>query len=293
MLRAIERQALARHEVVRCAASGAAAKVLVGCGQAVPGLDVRIVDPGTGAERPAGCVGEVWVSGPSVGQGYWDCPEETHATFRAELAGAVDARYLRTGDLGFLEDGELYITGRIKELIKIRGRNHYPQDLETAVEGCHPCVRDGAAVAVGVTDETDSTTRLLILHEVNRHHRPGDRADAVRRTIRQRIAERFELEVQTVVLVQAASLPKTSSGKSRRLECLQDYQAARWRSSRNRPWRRRLPSRPPGFRSLPRSRDGPGARSWTGWRRGWRTTWSVPPPRSTRRDRLPALASIR
>src|SRR5262249_44872013 len=139
-------------------------KVLAGSGGVPEGLEVVIVDPATGTPSPADHVGEVWVRGASVAQGYWGRPDETERTFGATLPGRVGEAFLRTGDLGFLHDGELFVTGRLKDLIIIRGRNVYPQDVEWTVEHCHPALRaeGGAAFAV----EAGGEERLVVVHEV-------------------------------------------------------------------------------------------------------------------------------
>ena len=119
-------------------------------------------------------VGEIWVSGPSVAQGYWNRPEETERTFRAYLAETGEGPFLRTGDLGFLKDGELFVTGRLKDLIIISGRNLYPHDIELTVEQSHPALRPGccAAFSVDVADEE----HLIIVAEVERRYRPVERS---------------------------------------------------------------------------------------------------------------------
>ena len=153
------------------AASDPEARPLVGCGAPLPSVGVRIVDPATGVPCLSGRVGEVWVSGRSVAQGYWRQPEETEATFQARPEGE-DEPYLRSGDLGFLHEGELFITGRIKELIIIRGRNHYPQDIERVAEASHEAIRPGHLAAFAVPGDSDE--RLALVAE-SRARRPHDR----------------------------------------------------------------------------------------------------------------------
>src|SRR6185295_19068978 len=150
--RELERAALERSLAVPAAAAGAGACELVSCGHAWLEQQIRIVDAESAAPCRPGQVGEIWVAGPSVAQGYWNRPEESDRAFRARLAGTGDGHYPRTGDLGFVADGELYVTGRLKDLLIIRGRNHYPQDIERTVERSHPALRpgEGAAFAIEV-----------------------------------------------------------------------------------------------------------------------------------------------
>jgi len=207
---------------------------LVGCGG--PWLEQRlaIVDPETGAESPPGRVGEIWLAGPSVAQGYWGQPEETERAFRARLAGAAGAdgadgddaeRFLRTGDLGFFAAGELFVTGRLKDLIILRGRNHYPQDLELTAERSHPALRPGSGAAFSV--DVEGEERLVIVQEVERraegHADLGEIGAAVRRSI----TGEHEVPVREVVLVRAGTVPKTSSGKIQRRLCRSLYQESR------------------------------------------------------------------
>ncbi|MDX3229590.1 non-ribosomal peptide synthetase [Streptomyces sp. ME19-01-6] len=190
---------------------------LVGCGTSVPGQRVRIVDPETARPRPPGVVGEVWVSGASVAQGYWGRREETAATFGARLADSDEGPFLRTGDLGFLDDGELFITGRLKDLITIRGRNCYPEDIEFSVARAHPALRPaaGAAFSVPVGDEE----RLVVVHEVEGRHAGGGDLTVVIEAIRERVAARHALQAHTVVLVRPGGVPRTTSGKVQRSLC--------------------------------------------------------------------------
>ncbi len=216
ILRTIRRDALENEAVVPAAAGDPDAKEVVGCGRPVPDLDVRIVDPATGRPCPEDRVGEVWVAGPSVAAGYWGRPDESEQVFRARLAGVDAGGYLRTGDLGFFLDGELFVAGRLKDMIIIRGRKLYPQDVEEVVTDSHPALRDceGAAFAV----DGDGKEQLIVVHEVARHHDPNDREPIIE-AIRSAIAGSFALQAHTVALIRFNTLPKTSSGKVRRQEC--------------------------------------------------------------------------
>ena len=193
---------------------------VVGCGRAAPDQTVAVVDPESGALLGTGQVGEVWVAGPSVAAGYWGRPEETERTFGARLAGG-GGPFLRTGDLGFLADGELFVTGRLKDLIILRGRNHYPQDFEWTAEASHPALRPGCGAAFSV--DRDGEERLVILQEVER--RPAGDPAEIAETVRRAVAEEHEVAVEEVVLLRSGSILKTSSGKVRRAACRAAYLA--------------------------------------------------------------------
>jgi acyl-CoA synthetase (AMP-forming)/AMP-acid ligase II len=188
----------------------------VGCGEALLWEDIRIVDPHALAECAPGRVGEIWLSGPNVASGYWRNPQASRATFHAALAGAPGRRYLRTGDLGFVDGGQVFITGRHKDLIVIRGHNYYPQDLESLAEAAFPDLRRGSAAAFTLDGERGE--ELVIVQEVERVARRAiDQAEAAA-AIRRAVFAEFELTVNEIVLVLPATVPKTSSGKIRRAE---------------------------------------------------------------------------
>jgi amino acid adenylation domain-containing protein len=211
LVASFDADALTQHRVAPAAPEDADSRALVGCGPALGQQQALIVDPERLTTCPPGVVGEIWVRGPSVAQGYWDRAEQSAATFGAQLADA--GPFLRTGDLGFLHDGQLFIAGRLKDLIIIRGRNHYPQDIELTAETSHAALRPGAGAAFTV--EIDGEERLVIAQEVERQHRHGD-LEAMTRAIRQAVAETHELQVYAVALLKPGDLPKTSSGKIQR-----------------------------------------------------------------------------
>lgn len=208
--------ALEKNRIVNISNHDNVVRTVVGCGRLICDTKVAIVDPETLTRCASDEVGEIWVSDPSVAQGYWNRLEETERTFRAHLADTGEGPFLRTGDLGFLKDGELFITGRIKDLIIIRGSNHYPQDIEWTVQQSHPALRTehGAAFSVDV----DGEERLAITQEIERHYQALD-VDEVVEAIRQAVAEYHELEVYAVLLLKAGSILKTSSGKLQRQAC--------------------------------------------------------------------------
>jgi amino acid adenylation domain-containing protein len=221
-VRELDAAALEEHRVEPAPpGSGGAVARQVGCGTVPAGLDVRVVDPETGRVRPLGSVGELWVAGPGVAAGYWGRPEETAATFGACLASGGEGPFLRTGDLGFLAGGELHVTGRLKDLLVIRGRNLYPQDLEAAAEASHPAARPGGAAAFSVPGEGEEL--LVLVQEVDT--RGGPDLDEVAARLRRAVADLFEVRVAAVVLIRRGTLPRTTSGKVRRGECRRRYQA--------------------------------------------------------------------
>jgi acyl-CoA synthetase (AMP-forming)/AMP-acid ligase II/acyl carrier protein len=211
-----DRTKLAAHQLVDVGASQAA-QPIVSCGRPLGNQDVLIVDAKTRAVAPAGTVGEIWISGDSVAQGYWNqSPDASHA-FGSRLN---DGRgpFLRTGDLGAFHDGELFVTGRLKDVIIIRGRNLYPQDIERTVQQAHDAVELGAAFAVGEPGHEE----LVVVHQVSREHRRNDLAPVVR-SIRAAIVDEHEVDPQAIVLLRPATLPLTSSGKVQRSRCRDLY----------------------------------------------------------------------
>ncbi len=193
---------------------------IVGSGKVLPDLEVVIVDPETQTPCTPDIIGEILVHGPSVARGYWNNPDETSKIFRATVTGKEGKYFLRTGDLGAIQDGEPFIAGRVKDLIIIRGANHYPQDFERAVAECHAALLSGFSAAFSV--EAGNEERLVIVHEIKRSYRGKDLNAAVGE-IRKIVAQRFDLQVYAVVLVIQGSIPKTSSGKIQRHACKRQY----------------------------------------------------------------------
>jgi acyl-CoA synthetase (AMP-forming)/AMP-acid ligase II len=191
--------------------AAAAGRELVGCGAACSEHRVRIVDQDTLEALPDGRVGEIWVGGPSVAAGYWNKPDATREAFHARL-NESDGPYLRTGDLGFQDDGHLYITGRLKDVIITAGRNLYPEDLEVVAAGSHGLLtaRRGAAFAI--------EQGLVVLHEID-HRSAQTELDEARRAIARALFEEHGISPHSVLLVHPNSLPVTTSGKVRRSEC--------------------------------------------------------------------------
>jgi acyl-CoA synthetase (AMP-forming)/AMP-acid ligase II/thioesterase domain-containing protein/acyl carrier protein len=209
----------------------------VSCGRLLPGTRVEIVNPDTQRRCKAQEVGEIWVASAGVARGFWQRQEETAATFGAVLADTGEGGFLRTGDLGFLRAGELFVTGRLKDLIIVRGENYYPQDIEWAVERCHPALRHDAGAAFAV--DTDGEERVVVVWECEAKTVGSLEPEAILAAVRSTVAEQFELPVQAVVLLKRGSIFKTSSGKIQRRACRRGFLAgqlaelARWEMGRD------------------------------------------------------------
>jgi acyl-CoA synthetase (AMP-forming)/AMP-acid ligase II len=197
---------------------------LVSCGPPAGQL-VAIVDPESGAARGPGQVGEIWVHGENVAGRYWRQPDRTREVFEAVLvdppAGYPGGPWLRTGDLGLRHDGELYITGRLKDLLIVAGRNHYPQDIEATV--ADSMVEPGRVAAFAVAVEGED--RVVVVVERRRGGQAEWRPDEVARSARQAVWRRHELALQAVVPVEPGEIPRTSSGKVSRTACRERYLA--------------------------------------------------------------------
>ena len=252
----VDTAALKQGQAVVASPSEETSQALVGCGRTASDQSLVIADPQTKTACAPGQVGEIWVAGASVTQGYWQQPDKTDETFSAYLSNSGQGPFLRTGDLGFINaHGELFVTGRLKDVIVIRGRNHYPQDIEATVERAHPSVRPHCSAAFAV--EVEGQERLVVVAEVERRSRgrrndsqtyqgperrskrdrrsseldPGFdpsspqpySAEAVISDIRQTVAAHHGLQVYAVLLLRVASIPKTSSGKVRRHACRSSF----------------------------------------------------------------------
>ncbi len=220
-IKTVARADLARHRVVEASPADDDALPLVGCGGALLDQDVVIVDPDSRRRCGPREVGEIWIAGPAVARGYWNREHENALTFGAHLADdPTGTSYLRTGDLGFMADGQLFVTGRRKDVIIIRGRNHYPQDLERTAEQSHPalCPSGGAVFALDGPDEE----QLVVVHEVDRQFRDSD-FEQVIRAVRREIVREHEVDPHAVVLIRQMDLPRTTSGKVQRQLCRQRY----------------------------------------------------------------------
>lgn len=218
----------ARGAVVSATDIDEMTRQVVNCGAPVAHSRVEVVEPQTGTRCTEGEVGEIWVQGPGVAAGYWDKPELNAELFAARLEG-VEEPFLRTGDLGCVIGGELHITGRRKDMMVIRGRNHYPQDVEQTAESADPLVVSGGSAAFSVL--VDGTEEMVIALEAPRHTEAEDLAAAARR-VRVEVTAVHEISPATIVIVAPAALPRTTSGKIQRGRCREAYLAgelaARW-----------------------------------------------------------------
>ena len=213
----VQGEALELNKVIAASSSELGTKTLVGCGQRVGEQQIIIVNPDTLTCAEEDEVGEIWVSGESIAQGYWRKAKQTQATFQAYLADSKEGPFLRTGDLGFLQKGELFVTGRLKDLIIIRGRNHYPQDIELTIDNSHPAVRQGYGAAFAV--EVKGEERLVIAQEIKRSYLRNLDAEPIINAIRKEVVQQHELRPFAILLLKTGTIPKTSSGKIRRHAC--------------------------------------------------------------------------
>jgi len=214
--------ALAAHHVCQVSPDAEGARGLVGCGPPLPDTAVRIVDPVMLAGCEADQIGEIWVASPSVAQGYWTHVEGQGASFQASVRGEMQRTFLRTGDMGFLHDGQLFVTGRLKDLIIVHGRNLHPQDIERTVERSHPGLRVNGGAAFSVLEGREES--VVVVQEVERAQSVD--VDTIAMAIRQAVMDAHEVPVSSVVLVRSGGLPKTSSGKIQRKASKEAFLAA-------------------------------------------------------------------
>ena len=212
----VEAGELAKNRVQPADPDSLEARKLVSSGRAWRDLEIALVDPQSRRPCPMDQVGEIWVRGPSVAQGYWGNDEDSLSTFQARLRDSEEGPYLRSGDLGFLRGSDLYVTGRLKDMIIIRGLNYYPQDIERTAAASHPALREDCGAAFALEEQGEE--RLVVVQEVDRQHRDLD-LDEVSAAIRQAVSEEFEIQVWAVSLIRQAGLPRTTSGKLQRGRC--------------------------------------------------------------------------
>lgn len=193
----------------------------VSCGRVPSRVKVVIVDPKTRQRRADGQEGEIWIAGESVSRGYWRHESDNSNMFAAQIEGDSQC-YLRSGDLGYLLDGELYVSGRCKDLIVLRGRNFHPQDLEAAIDRCHDHAVIHGSVAVVVPSPADQRPNLVLMHEIARHT-PASKFPTIVQRIQRELANQFEIRPDLIALLRSGSLPRTSSGKPRRSEAAKDF----------------------------------------------------------------------
>jgi acyl-CoA synthetase (AMP-forming)/AMP-acid ligase II/acyl carrier protein len=197
-------------------------QTLVSSGHPLGDTRVAIVDPDSQEECADNSVGEIWIAGPIVAGGYWNQPEETRKTFQGHLTSGVGP-FLRTGDLGFIRDGECYVTGRLKDVVIVRGVNHYPQDIEATVQRSHPALRPDFGAAFSVTE--DNQERLVVVQELRRTSLKEAHPEQIFAAIRRAILQDHDLKIHTIALLRTASIRRTSSGKIQRQACQSQYLA--------------------------------------------------------------------
>ncbi len=212
----VKKSGLEKYDVVETSPEDPDSKVIVSCGQPWD-QTVVIADTETHTSSPSNQIGEVWISGGNVARGYWQKPGITTETFQAYLKESGTGPFLRTGDLGYLKDGELYVVGRLKDLIIIRGQNYYPQDIEFRVEKSHQDLRKNSTAAFSL--DVNGTEKLAIAQEIRRDHLRKLDVDEVAKAMRQIVSENHELQVYAILLLKTGSIPKTTSGKIARRAC--------------------------------------------------------------------------
>ncbi len=213
----IDGTALEQNRVVAVSNEHEDHRKIIGCGQTWLEHKIAIVDPNSLTLCRADQVGEIWVHGSSIAGGYWNRPDLTQQTFNAQLQDTRSEPFLRTGDLGFLHDGELFITGRLKDVIIIRGKNYYPQDIELTVEKSHPALRPSCGSVFTV--EVNGVEQLIVVQELERSYLRKLDIGEVLRNIRQAVTAEYSLQIYSIVLIKTGSIPKTSSGKIQRQAC--------------------------------------------------------------------------
>ena len=236
VVRTFDAKSLEANQAIETLADEDGSRMLIGCGAALLDQEMVIVDPDLMVQCPENRVGEIWAAGPSVAQGYWRRAEESANAFKAYLKDSGRGPYLRTGDLGFVNNGELFVTGRLKDLIIIHGRNHYPQDIEQTVEKAHPLMRSIASAVF--TMDIGGRERLGVVAEIERgRNRTQEELQEVFDSIRRIVSAEHEVPVDAIVLIKGGSIPKTSSGKIQRHACRQGFLrgkdlevVAQWRS---------------------------------------------------------------
>jgi fatty-acyl-CoA synthase len=227
----LDREQLSAGHAVRVRADAPNAVAQVSCGRVARSLWAVVVDPDTGSELPDGDVGEVWLQGNNVARGYWGLPDETRRAFGAELGSRLDegshaegssvgGSWLRTGDLGVYLDGEIYVTGRIADLITLAGRNHYPQDIEATAAEASPMVRRGYVAAF--SGPADGEERLVLIAERAAGTSRDDPQPAIE-AIRNAVSRRHGVTVSDVRFLPAGAIPRTTSGKLARRACRAEY----------------------------------------------------------------------
>jgi amino acid adenylation domain-containing protein len=220
----IQRSAMNENRVVEASENGKDRIRIVSCGRAYHHQEVRIVHPKKLIPCAPDEIGEVWISGPNVAGGYWKKPIETKDVFHGYLSKTGEGPFLRTGDLGFIKNGELFITGRYKDLIVLRGRNYYPSDIEVCAENSHSHIHPSGCAAFSIPNNGEE--QLVIVLEPNRGLDVVD-VEAIAKGVRLAVAQEHHLPVNAVVVIEPGSIPRTGIGKIQRFRCRDDYLSSR------------------------------------------------------------------
>jgi natural product biosynthesis luciferase-like monooxygenase protein len=263
-IRTFDGEAIENGYAVETTGEQESSRLLVSCGYVRQGQEVAIVDPQLHTRCAPGTIGEIWVRGPNVAPGYWGKAEETAETFQAFLRENVNTGeasspecpngpFLRTGDLGFCRDNELFVTGRLKDLIIIRGRNLYPHDIEQVVEKSHPLLRQSCCAAFAI--EGASSEQVVIVQEVVRHYDDQGIQEAIQ-AICQAVLSEFDVEVGAIELLRVGTIPKTTSGKIQRHACRSGFLAGELNAVYR--WKRISPQYPSNKEKMPENRVGTG-----------------------------------
>ncbi|MBI3806335.1 MAG: AMP-binding protein, partial [Nitrospirae bacterium] len=219
-VQALDSAALEQGVVCEAEPGALPIRQVIGCGTPVGDTKVVIAHPETLSRCAAQQVGEIWLAGASTTQGYWGNPEETARTFSAILRDTGEGPFLRTGDLGFVKNGEVFVTGRLKDLLIVRGRNHYPQDIERTVEQSHVLCRAGGTAAFSLQESGEEV--VVVVQEVERQVAVCD-IDEIAAAMRSAVSEQHDLRISSIIFIKAGSLPKTSSGKVQRRACREEF----------------------------------------------------------------------
>jgi acyl-CoA synthetase (AMP-forming)/AMP-acid ligase II len=225
----VDADALGEGTIIDSKSTGRKPVSLVACGRVTSDTRIVIADPDTMVSRPPDVVGEIWISSPSVAQGYWRRENETARIFGAYLADGAEGPFLRTGDLGFCRDGQLFVTGRIKDVINIRGFKHYPQDIELTMAASHEAIHSSGCAAFAVTH--DGVEQLAVIAEMRPRFQQRDSdasgldkwQDCVISAIQDSVADRHGLRIHAGALVAYGTIPKTTSGKLQRYACRRSF----------------------------------------------------------------------
>lgn len=215
----LEKTSLDNHEIKFSEKSNEGTKEVVSCGKIGEGIDVKIVDPKSLEECTNQKIGEIWISSQGVAKGYWNNPTVSDSTFRSYLSNNGDGPFLRTGDLGFISESELYVVGRLKNLIIIDGKNHYPHDIESIIESSHPAVFPGGSAVFSIDE--NGKEKVIAVAEIQ--HRMLDSLEELKKAVRNSVGKNYDLPIADIIITSPGQIPRTTSGKIKHFECRKKY----------------------------------------------------------------------